>query len=314
MENNSNLQSTFKSQDTEEWLDVHWTRPIGYVWAKFFERLDVHPNTVTVMSIILGVAAGIMMYWNDPLHAVLAVVLLAWANFYDSADGQLARMTGKKTPLGRILDGAAGDVWFFFIYVTLALRLTPQLTLYENLALWIGGLLNGFVFHLKQAQLADYYRNVHLWFLKGERGSEMDSNQKAINDYNALTWRHDFIRKGFQWFYIGYTHSQERMTPNFQRLLAALRERYAGGKMPERLCADFRQGSLPLMKWTNILTFNTRAIVLYISLLTSAFTGREFTWVYFAFEIVVMNIIWWHMHREHEKLSDEVYSKLDSYE
>ncbi len=314
MENNSKLQSTFKSQDTEEWLDIHWTRPIGYVWAKLFERLDVHPNTVTVMSIILGVAAGIMMYWNDPLHAVLAVVLLAWANFYDSADGQLARMTGKKTPLGRILDGAAGDIWFFFIYVSLALRLTPQLTLYENLALWIGGLLNGFVFHVKQAQLGDYYRNVHLWFIKGESGSEMDSSKKARADYDALSWRNDFIRKGFQWFYKRYTRNQERMSPNFQRLLTAIRQRYDDGRMPEGLRQDFRQGSLPLMKWTNILQFNTRAIYLYSVLLISAFTGHEYTWSYYAFEIVVMNIIWWHMHREHEKLSNEIYNKLDSYE
>ena len=27
------LQASFKSNDTEEWLDVHFTRPIGLVFA-----------------------------------------------------------------------------------------------------------------------------------------------------------------------------------------------------------------------------------------------------------------------------------------
>lgn len=38
------IRSTFKSQDTEEWLDVVFTRRVGYLWARFFERLGVHPN------------------------------------------------------------------------------------------------------------------------------------------------------------------------------------------------------------------------------------------------------------------------------
>ena len=40
--------------DTEEWLDIHFTRPIGYVWALFFKRLHVHPNVVTIFSILLA--------------------------------------------------------------------------------------------------------------------------------------------------------------------------------------------------------------------------------------------------------------------
>ena len=49
-----------------------------------------------------------------------------WANFYDSCDGQLARMTGKKTLWGRMLDGFAGDIWFFTIYIAIVARLWNQ--------------------------------------------------------------------------------------------------------------------------------------------------------------------------------------------
>lgn len=90
------LEASFKSMDTEEFLDIHFNRPIGYVWALFFQRLGVHPNVVTILSIILGVAAGVMFYYPDMKHTVIGILLLMWANHYDSCDGQLARMTGKK--------------------------------------------------------------------------------------------------------------------------------------------------------------------------------------------------------------------------
>ena len=51
------VEASFKSMDTEEFLDIHFNRPIGYVWALFFQRFGVHPNVVTILSIILGVAA-----------------------------------------------------------------------------------------------------------------------------------------------------------------------------------------------------------------------------------------------------------------
>ena len=52
------IEKTFKSGDTEEWLDVVWTRPIGYQWTRFFNYFDIHPNTVTILSMIIGVASA----------------------------------------------------------------------------------------------------------------------------------------------------------------------------------------------------------------------------------------------------------------
>lgn len=50
------------------------------------------------------------------------MLLLIWANSFDSADGQLARMTHNYSRIGRILDGMAGDIWFATIYVAICLR------------------------------------------------------------------------------------------------------------------------------------------------------------------------------------------------
>jgi hypothetical protein len=97
------------------------------------------------------------------------------------------------------------------------------------------------------------------------------------------------------------------MTPAFQRFKKALDDRY-GRSIPADLQRDFRAGSLPLMKWANILTFNTRAIVLYLSLLI----GQP--WVYPVFEITVMNLLFFHMRRSHERLCFTLTPRIDTYE
>lgn len=52
------IEASFKSMDTEEFLDIYFNRPIGYAWALLFKKLKVHPNVVTIFSIILGIGAG----------------------------------------------------------------------------------------------------------------------------------------------------------------------------------------------------------------------------------------------------------------
>ena len=270
MTENKQLSATFKSQDTEEWLDIRFTRPLGLLWANFFNRFDIHPNVVTLLSIVLGAAAGVMFYFESLPLNIIGILLLVWANLYDSADGQLARMTGKKTRWGRILDGFAGDVWFFTIYAAICLRLQgtdiPFTDVKWGVWIWLLSAFSGFICHGKQCQLADYYRNIHLYFLKGENGSELDRSDRLTAEFGTLSWRKDGAWKLFLFFYRNYTRSQEGMTPAFQAFKRDVDARF-GRRIPTRLAADFRRGSLPLMKWANILTFNTRAIVLYVSIL-----------------------------------------------
>ncbi len=300
MTENNTLESTFKSQDTEEWLDIHFTRPIGLWWAGLFNRFDVHPNVVTVLSIFLGAAAGVMFYYPDMVHTLVGIALLMWANFYDSADGQLARMTGKKTRLGRILDGFAGDVWFVSIYVCICLRLMPVWGWW----IWLLGSVAGFLCHTKQCQLADYYRNIHLYFIKGRLGSELDNSRKVRTDYQTAEFGKTPVWKTFLFFYVRYTEAQEKMTPAFQQFYARVRELY-GENIPQTLRDEFRRGSLPLMKYTNILTFNTRAIVLYVSLLIGE------PWLYFVFEATVLTALFLYMRYKHENLCRRLAENLE---
>jgi hypothetical protein len=283
------LQSTFKSLDTEEFIDIHFYRPIGYRWALLFNKWNISPNTVTILSIVLGIAAGICFYFSGLAIHITGMLLLIWANSYDSADGQLARMTGKSSPLGRILDGACGDIWFFTIYAAICLRLTPLWGIW----IWILGAVTGF-FHAKQAAMADYYRNAHLLFLKGKSGSELSDSTTLKEAYKQSSPKTPLIHKIFNASYINYTEGQEKWTPRFQEMMHTLRYRYRG-KAPEWFRTAFRAKSLPLMKYANMLSFNTRIIALFISL----FIGHP--WLYYLFELTVLNLMLAYMVITHER-------------
>lgn len=315
-----------KSQDTEEWFDLVFTRPLGQMWANFFARLGVHPNVVTILGIVLGVMAAFCYYFEDNYSmTILGIFLLVWANLYDSADGQLARMTGQKSALGRALDGASADVIFFAVYFFISLRLSPQplpFGLDETLRsaspiphvtdgtygiwIWMLAAISGFGGHSRQCQLADYYRNVHLWFIKGESGSELDNSTALREEYGKMKWGDGFIMKLYMFFYVKYTHAQESRTPAFQRLKARLQQQFgpSSADIPESIRNEFRQGSFPLMKYTNILTFNCRSFALYFSLLLMM------PWLYFVIEICLFTPICWQMQVRHERLCRRMYGEI----
>lgn len=303
------LRASFKSDDTEEWLDIYFTRPIGLAFALFWAKLGVHPNVVTVLSMFLGVGAGWMFYYTDLWHNIIGVVLLTFANFCDSTDGQLARMTGKKTQVGRVLDGLASDVWFTAVYLGIVFRLYPQEIPFTGGAHWgLWALLlcavAGLVCHTMQCRLADYYRQIHLYFLLGKSHSEFDNYEQQRAIYESLPKKGNFWARAFYKNYAKYCHAQEQTTPAFQEFHRNIKARYPEvGDMPQQLRDDFRAGSLPLMKYTNLLTHNSRAIMLYIGCLLNV------PYIYPLFEIVVLSTIYWHMHRQHEALCRRLNEK-----
>lgn len=304
------LAASLKSKDTEEWLDVHFTRPIGLAFALLWHKLGVAPNYITVLSMFLGVAAGVMFYFTDFLHNLFGVMLLMLANFCDSTDGQLARLTNQKSMIGRCLDGFAGDVWFFAIYLAIVLRIWNQNMLGTSEPWGFYGLalaaIAGIVSHMQQSSLSDYYRQIHLYFLKGDEGSELDTYEAQRAELEKLKGKEGvFWDRAFHSNYQNYCKSQEKRTPEFQKLRKTIETNFRTvEKMPKEWKEEFLKGSRPLMPMTNFLTFNSRAIFIYITCLLNI------PWVYFLLEITLYNIIYIYMHKRHEELCEKIRLKL----
>lgn len=291
-----NYRKTLKSSDTEETIDLCFYRPIGYCWALIARKLGIHPNAITIASIFLGVGAGVMFYFDPLWMNLIGMALLIWANSFDSADGQLARLTGQYSRLGRILDGLSGDLWFLAIYIAICLREPRTSSFFEihPWAIWVMAALAG-ICHTKQAAVADLYRQFHLYFLKGKGGSELENSDELKQQLSEIPKGH-FFKRIILRFYLIYTLQQEATTPSMQKFRRLLHRYWPDGDIPQWLREEFRAKSLPLMKYTNILTFNWRAIVLFAALFA------RMPWLYFAFEITVMNGIMIYMIMKHERI------------
>lgn len=300
-EKTSAFENSLKSNDTEEKIDIWFYRPIGYQIALFCAKVGLRPNPVTIISIFFGVAAGILFYPQQLWINVIGMLSLMFANSLDSADGQLARMTNDKSRLGRILDGAAGDFWFIAIHIAICLRSMEE---GWTAWIWVPGVVAG-VSHMIQSAMADYYRNVHLFFIKGTNGSELDNSRDLQKEYDEMSWGRDFGMKLVARLYLNYTKEQEFFSPKLQKLLAVVKEKYQNG-LPAKLITDFRAQNKPLMKYTNIVQFNTRVIFLFLWLFLDQ------SWVYFFFDIFILNPILIYMIVKQEQVSNHFYKEITS--
>ena len=107
-----------KSSEITELADVYFFHPLGSVGARLAAALRMTPTQLTVIGALVGVAGGALLY--DERLGLLAFAVLILHGIIDSADGQLARLTGQTTELGKVLDGGAGYVTHAAIYVAIA--------------------------------------------------------------------------------------------------------------------------------------------------------------------------------------------------
>lgn len=326
---NEKYRATLKSAETEDWLDLHVIRLFSYYCAVFFAKFDIHPNTVTIWSMVIGALSAVFFgcgsfYYGGTLglvYNIIAIVLLMVADVLDCTDGQLARMTGKKSRLGRILDGLAGFAWFLPIYHALVYRFylhhdiefsllgienTEQNTYIATAVVYVLGLMAGFGGLQIQQRLADYYIQVHLFFLKGEKGAELDNSLRQQEIYDQMSPEtHSKAERWFQKSYIEYTKKQEAVTPQFQRLMARLREKFGStDNVPADFREEFRQKSLPVIFWNGLMTFNFREFWLFL------FCLLDIPVAHFLFEIIVIGLIYKYVNHRHESFCRQLADKL----
>jgi hypothetical protein len=117
---------SLKPWETEELFNQYFNRPIAYLIALGFKRLGASPNFVTLLAMCFGVSSGFFFARGDYRSEVTAAVLLAVMNLLDCADGQLARILGKSSHLGKTLDGVGDFVTHLSIFFGVAHALSMR--------------------------------------------------------------------------------------------------------------------------------------------------------------------------------------------
>ena len=325
---NEKILKSLKSTETEDVFDLYIVRPICYYLAEFFNKFGIHPNTVTIWSMVFG-AASCFFFAHGSYHYeqcaglwlnIIGILLLFWAYVYDCTDGQLARMTGKKSKLGRILDGAAGYAWYIPIYAALIYRFynhhdlefgwlgiadSESASLIAAAVAFVLAAISGIICLAGQQRTADYYIQVHLFFLKGEKGAELDNSVKQQEIYDQMGPETSWIEKLIQKTYITYTKQQEHRTPQFQNLMAKLKEKFGNANnTPADIREEIHRESRKVMLFNFMLVFNFRTLFLIL------FCLFDIPVLYFLFEIIVISLIECYAIHRHEAFCKRIAQSL----
>jgi len=200
-----------KGPVVEEWADRRFFRPAGWRIATVLAPTRVSPDAVTLASLVLGVLAGHLFWYRNAWVNAAGVLLFIVSDVLDSADGQLARLRGTSTRMGRILDGLADTGRFLSLYGHLGARLYAGGWGWQGPLLAFAALLS----HSYQAAAADFIRQAYLYFAVGS-GSELEIPGQSAREDTSLWGRIT------GWIYGDYVRRQAWLFPRTTALARAL--------------------------------------------------------------------------------------------
>ena len=135
-------------------LDINdfWYFPNRWV-VKFLYPLPITPTHITIISLIAGLVS-VRFYMIDTSAGLMWGALFLYLKiFLDNVDGNLARVRGETSRLGRFLDSLTDFMVSFLVYLVLTLRLVDETN--NSLYWYLGGL--AFLSCLMQCSYFVYY-------------------------------------------------------------------------------------------------------------------------------------------------------------
>ncbi len=260
------MQPVYKAYEMEELLDIWFFHPLGFYIAKVADRVKASPDQVTYLGMLFGIVGGAML--ARPSTALAGVGLMVFSSILDSADGQLARMRGGGTLMGRILDGMVGYLMFTSAYIGLSLY---YLLLHPgSYGIFLFMIAAG-VFSAVQSSLYDYYR---MEFARITVEGRVLGGDKA-----------DELEIPFRWMYHSYGVYQNLFAQSHKKFLGFLARVYPEGQLDETTKDAYKKANRRVIRGWNILGDNTRLA----AILAAVIFSRP-QW-YFLFIIGPLNVI-----------------------
>lgn len=154
---------TGKPRELQGFLNYRLYHPLARRLARALATTPVTPNAVSVFGAIMVVSAGLLyaVVASPAAIALGAILHLAW-HVVDGADGDLARMTGRASPVGELVDGLCDYGGHTILYVLLAARLDDTM----GGAAWGLAVAAG-ASRIVQSVFAESQRRSYLWWAYG---------------------------------------------------------------------------------------------------------------------------------------------------
>lgn len=263
----------------DDWLNRRIYHPLARILARALVPTPVTPNMVSAAGGLLVVVAGLLytgLSW--PLAAALGFAAHALWHVVDGADGMLARLTGRASPIGELVDGVCDYVSHMILYTLLAVALADTIGVWAYPLVLFAGLSR-----IAQANHAESQRRIYLWRVAGVPWLK----QSLAGESEGLERQGIFARlfAPVGRLYVALAGTAGTVSAEIDAAVARLSSDPVRETQARTLCRQAGLGTVAIHRWMGA---NPRTILLGLSMAT----GTSL-W-YFLLEVTFFNafLIW----------------------
>lgn len=257
-----------RPRELQDTLNFHLYHPLAWRLARALARTPVTPNMVSVIGalFVMGAAAAyVLLAW--PLSVAIGLLLHMTWHVVDGADGDLARLTGRTSAAGELIDGVCDYAGHIVLYLALGFVLQMEIGWFA----WVLAVAAG-ASRIAQSNHFEVQRRQYQWWIYGvawlrhAKAEDLDGTGR------------------FAIFRPGYLALAQRMAPHAWSIDTAVAEAAGDPIRLERIRLAVRRQFLGSLASLNILNANQRTIVLGLSMLAGS------PLYYFLYETIFLNI------------------------
>lgn len=263
-----------KPRAVEEWADIYLIRPLGYLFVQVLRHTPLTPTMVSGLAVLAGWWTAWIYYLSNSRGGDVSLALFAVLTFLlhsalDSADGQLARLTGRTTQFGRIVDGFCDSLAFLSIYIAIVASTWVRSPQYGIIVTVLA--FPAVYMHSLQSSLTEYQRTLYLAAVHGRR----DIFESKPEEEGVLSGGGgNFMISLLQALHTRYYRQQRALLPSTERLerkVAAILEK--NPEKPGEVATIFERHQRPMLRGWALLASNSHKAGIMISAFIPVTTG-----------------------------------------
>jgi hypothetical protein len=223
-----------RPRELEDPLNYYFYHPLAARLARLLVPTGIAPNAVSVMGLAALCAATWAYLGMDwPVNALTGFALMLLWHVVDGADGDLARMTGRTSATGELVDGVCDYLGNIIMYVAFAFLLDDTLGAWA----WVLAVAAG-ASHIVQTNHAETQRRLYLW-----RAYGVPWLRNAAASGDAVFRGEGWFNRYFGFWAIAYVRLSDWMSPSANPIDAALAKAAGDPRETQRIRAMVRRAS-----------------------------------------------------------------------
>lgn len=199
------IDMSSRPRELQDPLNLYFYHPLAARLARLLRPTGISPNMVSVGSAIaLVLATWAFVSLAGPVNAIVGLAFMLGWHVIDGADGDLARLTGKSSATGELVDGVCDYFGNTVMYFAFAFWLDDTLGGWAWALAWGAG-----GSHIVQTNHAETQRRLYAWRIYG-RSWIRSAAERGDDVFRRKSW----FTRWFGFWAEGYVWLSNLMSPS----------------------------------------------------------------------------------------------------